>query len=242
MTPPPLPRPPAWIWALTTQTGPPSERAAVDRLVDGERGNPARGRQAEAAEDFLALILVDLHGFSPFIPVAIPLRIILPDGIRRGRERVTVVELERLALAFVFALQARESLDRGRRERAEHFGQVRATLHAPHRFVQTLAKAVDQVRADERSIGRLDAIAGARIGHPVRSHFDRVHGKSAVDGHAHPHVVHGFARRSHPGQQLEVVVLGVDEVGLDVEQAVVPPKAFELEVPHVQARARDGTG
>ena len=24
LTPPPLPRPPAWIWALTTQTGPPS--------------------------------------------------------------------------------------------------------------------------------------------------------------------------------------------------------------------------
>ncbi len=29
LTPPPLPRPPAWIWAFTTQTGPPSFSAAA---------------------------------------------------------------------------------------------------------------------------------------------------------------------------------------------------------------------
>ena len=61
LTPPPLPRPPAWICALTTQTVPPSYFAAVDRLVDRKAGNAARRRDAVLAQDFLALVLVYVH-------------------------------------------------------------------------------------------------------------------------------------------------------------------------------------
>ena len=34
----------------------------LDRLVDGERGNAARRGHAVLAEDFLALVFVDVHG------------------------------------------------------------------------------------------------------------------------------------------------------------------------------------
>ena len=61
LTPPPLPRPPAWICALTTQTEPPSFCAASRRLANAERGVAARHRDAETGKDFLALVFVDLH-------------------------------------------------------------------------------------------------------------------------------------------------------------------------------------
>ena len=40
LTPPPLPRPPAWIWALTTQTGPPSDSAAFTASSTLKQGIP----------------------------------------------------------------------------------------------------------------------------------------------------------------------------------------------------------
>ena len=55
---------------------------------------------------------------------------------------------------------------------------------------------------------------------------DRVDDERAVDRHAHPHVVHRLAGRAHAGQQLVVVVLDVDQLRLDVEQAVVALPAF----------------
>ena len=73
----------------------------------------------------------------------------------------------------------------------------------------------------------------------VGAHLDRVDDELAVDGDADPHVVHRLAGRPHAGQQLEVVVLGVDEVRLDVEQAVVAPEAFVGDAALVQALARD---
>ncbi len=39
-TPPPLPRPPAWIWALTTHTGPPSSSAALTASSTDMHGMP----------------------------------------------------------------------------------------------------------------------------------------------------------------------------------------------------------
>ncbi|CFN64087.1 Uncharacterised protein [Bordetella pertussis] len=40
LTPPPLPRPPAWICALTTQTGPPSFSAAATASSTEKAGIP----------------------------------------------------------------------------------------------------------------------------------------------------------------------------------------------------------
>ena len=42
-----------------------------------------------------------------------------------------------------------------------------------------------------------------------------------VDRDAHPHVVHGKARRANAGQKRVVVILDVDEVRLEVEQAIL---------------------
>jgi hypothetical protein len=65
LTPPPLPRPPAWICALTTQTGPPSVFSCLDGLFDRHARNAARNRHSEFAEDFFALILMDFHAGFP---------------------------------------------------------------------------------------------------------------------------------------------------------------------------------
>ncbi len=40
LTPPALPRPPAWIWAFTTQTGPPSSFAAFTASSTDMAGVP----------------------------------------------------------------------------------------------------------------------------------------------------------------------------------------------------------
>ena len=57
--------------------------------------------------------------------------------------------------------------------------------------------------------------------------LDRANDEAAVDRHAHPHVVHGNARRAHAGQQLVVVILDVDQVRIDVEQAILALEAFD---------------
>src|SRR5579864_9608605 len=81
---------------------------------------------------------------------------------------MAAIELERLGAAFVLALsQSRERLHGGRRQRAQHFGDVRAAAHVTHRVVQALAKAVQQVRTDERAILRSDDVASAGIGHAI---------------------------------------------------------------------------
>ena len=66
LTPPPLPRPPAWICALTTTTSVPvSLLHASDGglgLVDASNaGMPFGHRHAVLREELLALVLVDLH-------------------------------------------------------------------------------------------------------------------------------------------------------------------------------------
>ena len=51
-----------------------------------------------------------------------------------------MVELERLAVADVLALQARERLHRGRGQRAQELGDVRAAAHASHVVVERFRK------------------------------------------------------------------------------------------------------
>ena len=69
LTPPPLPRPPAWICALTTTTSRPvSFWTGAHRVVDFAEvhdGAADRDWDAVALEQLLALILVNLHGLSP---------------------------------------------------------------------------------------------------------------------------------------------------------------------------------
>ena len=69
LTPPALPRPPAWICAFTTQTGPPSSFARLDGFLDREGRKPARDRNTELAQDCLRLILVDVH-VGPLGPIS----------------------------------------------------------------------------------------------------------------------------------------------------------------------------
>ena len=61
LTPPPLPRPPAWICAFTT-TLPPICLAARSGLLHRERHLAARHRDVVLAQDGLGLILVNFHG------------------------------------------------------------------------------------------------------------------------------------------------------------------------------------
>ena len=123
-------------------------------------------------------------------------------------------------------LQSGERLHGRGRQRAQHFGDVRAAAHVPHRVVQALAKAVQQVGADQRAILRPDDVAAAGIRHAIGLRFDVADGEVAVDRDAHPHVVDRVAGRAHAGEQRRVVVLDVGEPALDVEEAVVALKAF----------------
>jgi hypothetical protein len=95
-----------------------------------------------------------------------------------------------------------------------------------HRIVQPLAKALQQVRTDEHAIRGTDLVATARIRHAIALRFDVGHRERVVDRHAHPHVVHGLAGRAHTRQQRSVVILDVDQVPFDVEQAVVALPSF----------------
>ena len=61
LTPPALPRPPAWTWALTTQRSPPSA-AAADFASSGVVATwPCRHRNAVLGKQSLRLILVQIH-------------------------------------------------------------------------------------------------------------------------------------------------------------------------------------
>ena len=61
-TPPPLPRPPAWICAFTTTTGVPSFWATLRASSGAGDHLTARGGNAKAAKNLLSLIFVNFHG------------------------------------------------------------------------------------------------------------------------------------------------------------------------------------
>src|SRR5487761_2133372 len=239
MPPPPLPRPPAWICAFTTLTGPPSCCAAFTASSTENAGMP-RGTGTpnlrNSSLPWYSWIFTCSPGSSS--GAAIPLRIKATHGFGGRLERMAAVELERLVGALVLALpQAGERLDGGGRQVAEHLGQMRAAVHMPHRVVQALAESADQVGADERAVGRTDAVAGARIGHAIRVRFDVANLVRAVDRDPHPHVVDRLPRRTQARQQRHILVLHVDDVPFDVEQSIVALEALVGDVPRVEALA-----
>ena len=59
--PPALPRAPEWICAFTAQRAPPISDGAVDRLLRAVRHAAARDGDAEAGEQLLGLVFVDVH-------------------------------------------------------------------------------------------------------------------------------------------------------------------------------------
>ena len=61
LTPPALPRPPAWICAFTTQTGPPSSCAAFTASSTEKAGDAAWPRHAELPQHRFGLVFVDVH-------------------------------------------------------------------------------------------------------------------------------------------------------------------------------------
>ena len=189
LTPPPLPRPPAWICALTTQTGPPSVLRGLDRLVDGERRDAPRHGHAELREDFLALVLVDLHvailirraSFARIANAFARPRIRPRRGTTWGSTRARCRSSSRArgsgragkaCPGLVLAAQSRERLHGGSRQVAEQLGEMRAAVHAAQRVVQSLAKSIDEVGADELAVIGTDLVAGAGVRHALGAHLD----------------------------------------------------------------------
>ena len=102
-------------------------------------------------------------------------------------------------------------------------------LTPPSTSCRRLRKPLDEVRADElaRTPGSMRSQApgyGMLSVHAPRCAND-VNSRSMVT-RTHMSCT-GIARRAHAGQQREVVILGVDQVRLDVEQAVLAPIAVE---------------
>jgi hypothetical protein len=80
------------------------------------------------------------------------------------------------------------------------------------------------------------------IGHPDGAHLDRMDQEIAVDRHARPTCRGPPPARPHAGQQRIVVILGVDQMRVDVEQAVVAPIAFVRDAALMQALAPETAG
>src|SRR5688500_437914 len=119
-TPPPWPRPPAWICAFTTQTLPPSFFAASTASSTLNAGKP-RG----VVTPNLRKISLPWYSWI-FIPPWIPFLHRL--GCRF--KRMALVELERLrAVVALFLHFAGKGLDRRGRHAGEHLGEMRAAAH-----------------------------------------------------------------------------------------------------------------
>src|SRR5512135_644544 len=137
LTPPPLPRPPAWICAFTTQTGPPSCCAALTASSTENAGMP-RGTGTPNLRNSSLPWYSWIFTCPPdsSCRAAIPLRVVAAHGFGGRLERVAAVELERLVGAFVLALlQAGERLHGRGRQVAQHLGQMGTPAHVPHRVV-----------------------------------------------------------------------------------------------------------
>ena len=110
LTPPPLPRPPAWICALTTTTSLPGlllhlADGVVD-LAEVHDGAADGNGHAVALEQLLALILVNLHGLSP------PRQ---PRNTRGAQSQAVCRTMTEMRVSFLLALvpraRARRRLD-----------------------------------------------------------------------------------------------------------------------------------
>src|SRR5688572_14234866 len=211
LTPPPLPRPPAWICALTTQTLPPSFFAASTASSTLKAGKP-RG----VGSPNLRKISLPWYSWI-FIPPWVPLL----DGVAGGFERVALVELERLAaVGALLGHLTREALDRGSWQAAEHFREVRAAFHVAEKLLHTLAEGLREIQADQALVGRRDRFAAAGIRHRIGAR-DRVEDvEVAVDRDPQPHLVDRLPGAAHAGLHRVVVALDVGEMRLDVPEPV----------------------
>src|SRR5437763_247555 len=223
LTPPPLPRPPAWICAFTTQTLPPIACAALTASSTEKAGMP-RGvgmpKRRRISLPWYSWIFTTSSSAGLRRP-SVPLRIVPAHRVGGRLERMAAIELKRLAFArFDLAPQSGEHLDRHCWRMHEQLGHVTAAANSSHGFRERPAKAVQQARADELSVRRLDLIAGL-VGHVVGPDFDCKDHVVGIDGHARPHVVHRNAGRSHAREQRVIVVFHVGEMALDVEEPVV---------------------
>ena len=154
LTPPPLPRPPAWICAFTTHTGPPSVFAACTASSTEKHGTAARRRHAELAEQLLGLVLVDLHAFLPertaVACAPIPAWVVAPHGLAPRVERVAVVELERLrAVVLVVAASPASAWIAAVGNCDEDLGEMGAAGDVAEAFLHALPEAAREVEADE---------------------------------------------------------------------------------------------
>src|SRR5208283_2735681 len=223
LTPPPLPRPPAWICALTTHTPPPRLAAAFTASSTENAGMP-RGvgtpKRRRISLPWYSWIFTACSPARPSGGAAIPLRIILAHRVSRGLERMTAIELKWLALAlFDFAPQPREHLDRRGRQVRQQLGKMAAPLDPAHRVVQRLAKAVQDAGADELGIRRFDAVAGSHVGHGVGGYADLADKVVGPDRDPRPHVVHGITGSAHAGKERVVVILDIGEMALELKKA-----------------------
>src|SRR5687767_13646833 len=168
LTPPPLPRPPAWICALTTHTLPPRRLAASSASSTENAGKP-RGvgmpYLRKISLPWYSWIFIMLFFFAVFL-LAVPLGIPAAHRLAGAVERMALVELERLGPLRVFLLHLPgEGLDRGGRDPGEHLGKVRATAHAAEQRFHRPAEILQQIQADQLAVCRRDGLAAARIGH-----------------------------------------------------------------------------
>src|SRR6266567_4748997 len=245
LTPPPLPRPPAWICAFTTQTPSSSASAALTASSTEKAGMP-RGvgmpKRRKISLPWYSWIFTKRSQTFPSAHSAIPLRIIATDGIGRRLERVTAVELEGFVSARLdLTAQTGEHLDRSSGRVRQQFGEVAAAAHATHRVVERLAKAMQQTRASKLRVCGFDPVARF-VRHAVGADLDRLNDVVTAHGHAHPHVMYGRAGRSQAREQRVVVILDVGQVAFEIEQPVVAPEAFVRHPARVQAGTGRGRG
>src|SRR5205823_671252 len=103
------------------------------------------------------------RGFSSCLP-PVPLRV--PDfhSLAARFQRMALIELEGLGAVFaLFLALAGVGLDRRGRQSGQHLGQMGTAPHVAEEFPHALAKAAQQVQADQLAIRRRDLFATARI-------------------------------------------------------------------------------
>src|SRR4051812_46056193 len=192
-TPPPLPRPPAWICAFTTHTEPPSFCAAATASSTDMAGSPrgvttpylrkiclpwyswmfiSGGTAQDAARDSNSVVIA-LCGGLDLVLARVPLRVIAPDRGRVRRERMAAIDLERLLVRVLQPLP-RHRLERCRRQHSRHFGAVGAAAHAAQQLVDSRVIARTNRKADELAVRGFDPVAVIHVRH-------RVHGRGGID-------------------------------------------------------------
>src|SRR6266851_2617182 len=276
-TPPPLPRPPAWICAFTTQILPPSFFAASTASSTENAGKPrgvatpylrksslpwyswmfmaweARARTGlprfDGKENFnrgppgqnldlgqVLLVVLALAHRLDRLGAAIPLRIVLRDRRLGGLERVAAVELEGLLRRILQAL-AGHGLEGSGGKRDGELRDVRAAAHAAEELLQLLLVAGTDRETHELAVRGNDRVAIVDVGHRIHRRRGIHDGKRPVHRDPQPHRMDRLASGADARGEPEVVRLGVEEVALDVVQAVGALVPLDLDRAPVQGLA-----